>query len=524
MELRDYLRILRGHWIVIVALTALGVLVAFAWSSLQPRVYTATASGYVTSSSSSAADGAGGALIGDQLASAKVTSYVDIGSWRSVAQYAIDSLGLSASPEQVVTRVSVSNPVNTVIIHVSADAGTPEEARDLAEAWIRGMVQAIDEVEGNGTEGSAPVTLIPGDSARLPGAPSSPNTRLNLLLGGLVGLAGSIGYAVVRHTLDRRVRHPKDIERETGTAVVGTLPLERKLVQARSVVAFDSNAANNNAGLAESLRELRTNLQFMNVDSPPRVIVVTSPVPGDGKSTTAANLAVSLAAAGQRVVLIDADLRRPVVHSVFGLPDEVGLTDVLAGRVRLADVSYTADRSGMLTVLPAGRIPPNPSEVLGSQRMRELLASLRQDHLVIVDAPPVIPVTDAAVLSTAADGVLVIVSAGKTTFDMLQKSIDNIARANGDVLGVVLNKVPRKGAESGYYGYQYKGEYYASDAKGSTVSANDPFTEPPQPREHSTDTARRPAPVEPLARHSAAQSSVGGFPSRRSQRHTRPTQ
>ncbi|SFI55992.1 MULTISPECIES: polysaccharide biosynthesis tyrosine autokinase [Microbacterium] len=458
MELQDYLRILRAHWLAIVLLTVLGGSVAFGWSALQPRVYTASASGYVAAANTGSDTGS--SLVGDQLARGKVTSYVDIGGWRAVAEYAISDLGLAESPEQLVTRVDVSSPLDTVIIHVSASAGSPEEARDLAEAWIRGMVEQIDEIEGDGTAGSAAVTLIPGDSARLPTSPSLPNTRLNVALGALIGLALGIGYAVIRHVLDRRVRNPRDIERETGVSVVGTLPLEKDLTQDRRILIFDGPTDNQNStAMTEAMRELRTNLQFMDVDNPPRVIVVSSPLPGDGKSTTAANLAISLAAAGQKVVLVDADLRRPVLSTLFALPDGAGLTDVLAGRAEYADVVHTGDVSGNLTLLMAGRIPPNPSEVLGSQRMRDLLAVLREDATVIVDSPPTIPVTDAAVLSTAADGVLLVVSAGRTTYEMMHKALENVAKANGRVLGVVLNKVPKRGSAAAYYGYQYHGSY-----------------------------------------------------------------
>ncbi|RLK48009.1 polysaccharide biosynthesis tyrosine autokinase [Microbacterium telephonicum] len=462
MELRDYLRILRAHWVGILLLTILGAAVGYGYSALQPKVYTASASGIVQATGGGTDTGS--ALVGNQLAQSKVSSYVDIGGWRSVAESAIDYLDLDTTPEALVTRVTVSNPLNTVIINVSADGASPEEARDLAEAWVRGMVEQINMLE-NGTPGQAgAVTLVAGESASLPTEPSSPNTRLNIALGTLIGLALGIGYAVIRHVLDRRVRDPRAIERETGVSVVGTIPLEKQLTDARKVFRFDTSLSSaTGAAITEAMRELRTNLQFMDVDNPPRVIVVTSPIPGDGKSTSAANLALSLAAAGQRTILIDADLRRPVVGTVFDLPEGAGLTDVLAGRARFEDVAHQPDASGNLQVLTAGRIPPNPSEVLGSQRMRDLVRELGNTSTVIIDSPPTIPVTDAAVLGAAADGVLLVVSAGRTTYDMMLKALENIAKANGRVLGVVLNKVPKRGAESGYYGYRYRGGYYAAE-------------------------------------------------------------
>lgn len=489
MELRDYLRILRSHWLGIVALTVLGAAVAFGYTALQPRVYTASASGIVQ------ATGLGGdvssSLVGNQLAQSKVTSYVSIGGWRSVADHAIESLDLDTTPAALVSHVTVSNPIDTVIINVSARAATPESARDLAEAWIAGMVSEINELETGDRATPGAVSLVAGQPAALPSSPSSPNVRLNLALGAIVGLALGLAYATVRHILDRRVRHPRDVEREIGVSVVGTIPLEKTIRDTRRVFDFDGSPAHEaSSALTESMRELRTNLQFMDVDNPPRVIVVTSPLPGDGKSTTASNLALSLAAAGLPTILIDADLRRPVVGEVFSLPEGAGLTDVLAGRATLDEVFHTTEPSGHLRVLTAGRIPPNPSEVLGSHRMRELLRLLARDATVVVDSPPALPVTDAAVLGTAADGVLMVVSAGRTTYDVLQKSVDNITRANGRVLGVVVNKLPMRGP--GSYGYQYYGGYYSSHPNSSRQVDDSPSNEDPA-------TTSSPSPATPPA-------------------------
>lgn len=458
MELRDYVRILRTYWLGILVLTVFGAGAAFAWSLMQAEVYTAEASGYVRTGDDP--DAANASLAVDQLARSKVTSYIDIGSWHAVAESVIDDLNLDATPDELIDHVDVTNPLGTVVIRVAASAATPEDARDLAEAWLSAMSVEIDRAEGNGTAGSSPVGLYAGDSARLPTSPSSPNLRLNLALGALLGLAAGIGYATLRHSLDRRVRDPREIERIVNTSVVGSLPYAKDLGSDRRVLSL-IDAGETATPLAESLRELRTNLQFMDVDSPPRTIVVTSPLPGDGKSTLAANLAVSLAAAGSPVVLVDADLRRPTIAGMFGLPDGAGLTDVLAGRSEIVDVVHNADPTGNLVVMTAGRIPPNPSEVVGSVRMRDLLRTLSEHAFVIVDSPPLIPVTDGAVLSTAADGALVVVSAGKTTFDMLDKAKTNLDKANARMLGIVLNRVPRTGAQAAYYGYQFRGEYAA---------------------------------------------------------------
>lgn len=454
MELKDYLSLLRAHWMAVTALTLVGVAIAWGWSSLQPRVYTATSSAIVDATARS--EDVGARLVGNQLAQSVVKSYIEIGSWRSVAEYAISDLGIDTTPESLVGRVSVTNPLDTVVLEVKAEAGSPEAARDLAEAWVRGMISEIEKLEGTGDD--AAVAVVPGDSARLPTAPSSPNTRLNLMLGGLIGIALGIGYAVIRHLLDQRVRDPRAIEQQTGVSVIGTLPEAKELAQERKVLTFAGHE-DSSSPIAEATRELRTNLRFVDIDNPPRSIVVTSPLPGDGKSTVAANLAVSLAAAGENVVLIDADLRRPMVATMFGLPEGAGLTDVLTGRAEIIDVAQTTSAAPNLVIIGAGRIPPNPSEVLGSERMRDLVTGLSRDAIVIIDTPPLLPVTDAAVLARSADGAVVVVSAGRTTYDVMQRALDNLGKAKARALGVVLNKVPRKGATSGYYGYQYQGDY-----------------------------------------------------------------
>jgi capsular exopolysaccharide synthesis family protein len=384
--------------------------------------------------------------------------------------------------------------VNTVILQVSASAATPEAARDLAEVWIRGIIQQINQIEGSG--GTAPpVTVIPGDSARLPTQPSSPNTKLNLALGALVGLLIGLGYAVVRDRMDRHIRSAAGVEAATGLAVVGSLPLEPALGRGSPalIVRVAPGSSGKFVALSESFRALRTNLRYMSVDDPPRAIVVTSPLPGDGKSFTAANLALTVAATGQAVVLIDGDLRRPRLAGVFGLPDGGGLSDVLADRAKVDDLLQPVDASANLRVLTSGPIPPNPSEILGSERMRHVIRELSENALVIIDSPPLFPVTDAAVLTTRADGALLVLSAGKTTYEMLEHAVDLLGKAKGKLLGVVLNRVPSKGARATNYGYRFDSDYYRTPVGPPTapVTAAEAPQEAPAP-DAMTDNPRQP--------------------------------
>lgn len=470
MELQDFLRVVRAHWIGIALITLVGLLAAAGWALVTPKVYTADASAWVTGGGQDTNT----ALIGDSLAKSRVTSYLEFGSSRAVAQRAIDELGLDATPEALVGQVDVSNPLDSTVIKVSARGPEPEAARDLAEAWLQAMIAQIneaDQLDGEGSGGSggqvepgaAPaVSLVPIDSARLPSSPSFPNLRLALALGGLIGVALGVAYAFVRHSFDRRVRSAAAIERELEVPVVGTIPLDRGAPTSTKhlrEIAEGGGDTSDSRALSEAVRELRTNLQFMNVDHPPRVLVITSPLPGEGKSTLSSLLAVTLAAADQNVVLIDGDMRRPTIADRFGLIEGIGLTDVLSGRAEVDDVLQAWGPSERFHVLGAGTVPPNPSELLASERMRGLLAHLAQRAMVVIDAPPLLPVTDAAILTNRADGAFVIASYGSTTMEMLSRALNNIERANGHVLGVVLNRAPRRGQDATGYGYRYYGDY-----------------------------------------------------------------
>jgi capsular exopolysaccharide synthesis family protein len=197
----------------------------------------------------------------------------------------------------------------------------------------------------------------------------------------------------------------------------------------------------------------------MNVDEPPRIIVITSPLPGEGKSTVTCSLAKALAASGHNVVAIDADLRKPSLIKTFGLVEGAGLTDVLVGRVALEDVLQQSGSTGRLHVLGPGALPPNPSELLGSRAMSNLITEMSHDATVLIDSPPLLPVTDASILAARTDGAIIVLRAGRTTSVHLKQAIQNLDRASGHALGLVLNRVPLRGAGRAYYGYQYAGYY-----------------------------------------------------------------
>ncbi|MDQ0577131.1 CpsD/CapB family tyrosine-protein kinase [Agromyces albus] len=294
-------------------------------------------------------------------------------------------------------------------------------------------------------------------------------------VGGILGLGFGIAFAMIRTVSDRRIRAADDVEQRTGVAVVGTIPIVPGLDDETRLIepSTQSTGKNGTFAVSEALRALRTNLQFMDVDHPPKTIVVTSPLPGDGKSTIACNLALTLAAGGSPVVLVDGDLRRSMVAKTMGLPGGAGLSDVLAGRATLVEVLQHTPKASNLLVLAAGSVPPNPSEVLGSERMHALIAELTKHATVIIDAPPLLPVTDGAVLTHQADGALVVITLRKTTFDLLDKALDTLHKARGRALGIVLNRAPLRGADAAAYSYEYRRDYTTS-ADGEALPAEEP--------------------------------------------------
>ncbi|MGP5599758.1 polysaccharide biosynthesis tyrosine autokinase [Glutamicibacter arilaitensis] len=476
MELADYWRILRAHWISFLAITIAGALLGLGWGLVQPKVYKANASGIVSAGVNS---DLGTAMAGENYAKSRVKSYVDLAKSRSVAQDVQDSLGVDTSINQLLSSISISNPVDTATLKVSAEANTPESAQQLAEGWVKAIEKQVSEVENASatkSNSASIVTFRSFDAAELPTAPSSPNFKIAIAAGLLVGLFVAFAYAMLRNAFDRRISSIESVEAATGHSVLGTIPqtetLDREKRLISSIGGNDRNEEHaGEYAVAESIRELRTNLQFMNIDNPPRTIVITSALPGEGKSTIAANLAITIAASNQKVVLIDGDLRRPTIAKTFGLLEGVGLTDVLIGNADIEDVMQSWDESGNLSILGAGKIPPNPSELLGSNTFQNLIQSLSEEAIVLIDAPPLLPVTDASILTARTDGALVVSRVRKTTYDELESALNNLERVNAHALGLILNGVPLKGAQASNYGYGYKSYYRQETNDDSSVNA-----------------------------------------------------
>ncbi|WP_169795806.1 polysaccharide biosynthesis tyrosine autokinase [Curtobacterium ammoniigenes] len=493
-DLRDYVRMLRSYWLGTLICLLLAVTASAAWTLTQPREYTSTASGVVQVATSGDANLS---FAADQLAKSQAESYVELGKSLAVARRAASTVGAPGSAAALLSSVTATLADNTAIITVDAHAATPDRAAALATAWIDGMGKQIESMQAaaTGANGLSTTKFVPLASASVPSAPSSPNVTAAVTVGTLAGVVLAFLYLLVRNTFDRRIRSADMLERETGVSVLGTIPLHPMLLGEHHLVATlpqdDTLARHRNFAMLESLRELRTNLSYVHVDAPARSIVVTSAQPGDGKSTLAANLAEAMAASTSgRVVILDCDLRRPTISTIFGVSVGAGLTDVLAGRARLADVMQQTDVAPNLWVIGTGRIPPNPSELLGSESMRSLLRTLAEHAVVILDAPPVLAVTDAAVLAAHTDGVLITVSAKRTTVDLLRRTVQLLGRGGGTVLGAVLNRVPIRGADAREYGY-YGGAYYYGDEERGGDDAPTP-AEPAAPPSGADTPPRSP--------------------------------
>ncbi|WP_298744261.1 polysaccharide biosynthesis tyrosine autokinase [uncultured Microbacterium sp.] len=451
MNVQDYLRILRRNLVLVIAATLIGASAGVMVGLLTPTRYEATTSLYVSVPSSAGASSAELAQ-GTTFARQAVATYEQVISTAVVLDPVIRNLGLDETTSDLASRVSASANINSVIISVTAHDPRPDQAARIANAVAESFTDAVaTQLERPSAGESSPVRVELLDAAQVPLEPTAPNVRLSIALGALLGLAIGVAIAVLRTVLDTRVRTVADVEDATGAPTLGGIALDPDAKKHPLVVATSARDPR-----AETYRSLRTNLGFFTEEGITPAYVITSAGPGEGKSTTAANLAITFAEAGSRVVLVDGDLRRPRVADYFGIEGGVGLTDVLVGRAEVADVVQHWGRAALF-LLPAGTIPPNPAELLGSPAMTELMAALKTAFdVIIVDAPPVLLVTDAAVISRATDGVLLVAAAAATTRPRLASAVQSITSVGSKVLGTVVTMLPTAGADKTAYGaYAY---------------------------------------------------------------------
>ncbi len=383
---------------------------------------------------------------------------------QTLARRTVDKLGLEIDPAELRTRIKASAKPDTVLIDVKVLDESPVRARDIANALSDEFVTMVRELETPKPGATPDARVVVEERASIPDTPVIPRTSLNVAIGFVLGLALGTGLAIVRDQFDNTVKDRETLEEITGVGLVGTIPLDKDR-RKDAAISFD----NANSPIAEAFRKLRTNLQFLGVDNPPRVIVVASSAPSEGKSTTAINIALALAEANHEVVLVDGDMRRPSLAHYLDLIGSAGFSTVLSGRASLSDVLQKT-RFPRLTVMTSGTIPPNPSELLGSLAAQKILGELRtQFDYVIVDSSPLLAVTDGAILATNSDGVLTIARHGHTRRDQLTHAVKSLHDVGANVLGAVFTMAPGRG--TGSYSYNYG--YYGVEEKKRQASTAD---------------------------------------------------
>jgi capsular exopolysaccharide synthesis family protein len=440
----------RGWWICAAGLL-IGGGIAFGVSLLiGPRYSTQMQFFVSTTGSTSTSD----AFQGGQLAQQRVASYTGLLTGKDLATRVVDRLDVPLTPAELAGEISATTVTGTVLIDVTVTDPSPVRAEQIANALGTEFPRLVSSLESASDPAAPTVNVALTDAPGPAVQPSPPLSVRTTVLGAVLGLLVGAGLAVARTMLDRSLTEQEDAVRLGGAPVIGVVFRDDSLGRRRPDERQSGRAA-------EQYRQLRSNLQFLNVDAPPRVVMVSSAVPSEGKTTTVVNLAIALADAGHRVTVVDADLRRPKVTETLDLVPGVGLTNVLAGTAAVEEVVQRfGDRD--LFVIGAGPTPPNPGELLGSGQMRLLLEKLRSENdYVLVDAAPLLPVADSWGLAAHTDGVLLVVRHGRTRKEQFAEAAAAVRRVGSTALGTVMTVVPLRGelaaAHAQGYDYGYDG-------------------------------------------------------------------
>lgn len=448
MELREYLRVIRKQWLIVTLCAALAVAGAAVMVLRTTPQYASSTTLFVsvTQTGGDSTSAYQGSLFTQQRAK----SYTDLASAEPVTSAVIDELGLDLTPSQLASKINATAVPETVLLELTVTDTDPAQAQRITQSVSNQFVEFVEAVERPAPDAPSQIRATEVNAPSLPTSPVVPTPARTLLLGLLLGLVGGAAIAVLRDVLDTTIKTAETLSAKAGAPNLGVIAHDTDAEASPLVVQLEPRSPR-----AESFRQLRTNLQFIDVDHQPRSIVVTSSVPSEGKTTTTCNLALTLAQAGQRVILVEGDVRRPRLADYLGVENAVGLTSVLIGRVAPDDaIQQWGDLP--LEILASGPIPPNPSELLQSRAMHLLLEELdKRADVILIDAPPLLPVTDAALLARQADGAVLIVRHGKTKADQVNQAVQNLSNVDARLLGTVLNMAPAKGPEAYTYGYGY---------------------------------------------------------------------
>lgn len=448
MEIQEYFRILRRNWRLVLGAMMAVIVLAAVLTALTPREYRASAQLFV---STAGGDSVVDLAQGGSFTQRQVATYADIVRTPVVLDEVRTDLGLEESSSSLAGRVSASVPPGTVLIDIAVVDRDPGVAAHIANTISVEFAETVQELERTEATDRSAVKATVVKPATAPSSPASPNPVRSLTLAGILGLLLGVGLAVLRDLLDKRVRGEADITAATDEPIIGAVAFDPDAPEHPLIIEIDPRSMR-----SEAFRGLRTNLMYLDPDDQPRVLLITSSVLGEGKSTTATNLALTIAETGSTVCLIEGDLRRPRVMEYMGLENAVGLTEILVGRAAVEDVMQPYVTN--MRVIGCGQVPPNPSELLGSNAMSQLIERLSNEFdYVIVDGPPLMAVTDSAIVSTIADGTIVVVGTGIVDRDALQRTLADLDRVGGNVVGLVANRLPVKGPDAYRQAY---GAYY----------------------------------------------------------------
>lgn len=454
MDLRSFFHLLRDHWLLIATVTLLATGASAAFTARVTPQYASSVTFYVSYQANAAKDPIA-AYEGTLLSQQQVQSYTDLLNGPLLTRAVIRQLGLRMSAAQLAAEIGTHLTPQTVLLTATVTDPSPRRAQQIAAAIGTQFVALVNTLERPSGKGTSAVRLTVVAPPALPATPVSPQPARNIGIALALGLFGGIGLAAARRSLDTTIKTADQLGRVmAGTPVIGIVPFDhaaRKYPLATSNRPFGHRA--------EAYRKIRTSLQFIDVDMPHRVLMFTSALPEEGKSSAVCNLAIALAQSGKRVIVIEADLRRPRATGYLGLPRGCGVTSILVGTAEVGEaVQMWGDDS--FAVLASGPAAPNPSELLGSKRMARLLTDLRDKYdMVLVDAPPVLPFADAQATGPACDGAILIVRHGKTRADHVRRAADALFAVNVPLLGTVLSMTP--GSRDPGYGYGYGYRRYA---------------------------------------------------------------
>lgn len=444
MGVKDVVGILRRGWLLILLTIALLLGLAAAVNQLAPRSYAATSQIYLSVRGAAQLNDL---VQGSSFAQAQVATYANLVLVPDVLESAREDLGLEEDTDSLADRISATPLPGTVLIDVTVTDDDPQAAADLANAVSGHAVELLDSLNADAQEGASTVQAQVVRSARPDPDPTFPRPLLNYAVALLLGLLLGPLVAVVAQSLNTKVQGRRDLERLLpDVPLLGAIPADGATHQYPLITQAIAHSPR-----VEAFRTLRTNLQFLDATHAPRSVVVTSSIAGEGKTSVAVNLALTLAEAGVQVCLVEADLRRPRVTHYLGLVEGAGLTSVIINQADIDDVLQAGAHPG-LSVLACGPIPPNPSELLASPRAAEIFGELAERfEMVIIDATPLLPVTDGSILAALADGTLLVVAEGDATSDHVKAAVKMLASVNARLLGLVLNRSRSRGRDTQPY-------------------------------------------------------------------------